>query len=70
MNHIFPKREFPVENEKIALVSTSMVVTYYVKVFRTGADRHKGILMSLLLLVAETINKVTVCFYEFYNIKK
>ena len=32
-----------------------MVVTYYIKLFRTGADRHNGILMSLLLLVAETI---------------
>ena len=31
-----------------------MVVTYYIKLFRTGADRHNGILMSLLLLVAET----------------
>ena len=33
----------------------SMVVTYYIKLFRTGAERHNGILMSLLLLVAETI---------------
>ena len=31
-----------------------MVVTYYIKLFRTGADRHNGILMSLLPLVAET----------------
>ena len=30
-----------------------MVVTYYIKLFRTGADRYNGILMSLLLLVAE-----------------
>ena len=35
-----------------------MVVTYYIKLFRTGADRHNGILMSLLLLVAETIKIV------------
>ena len=34
-----------------------MVVTYYIKLFRTGADRHKSILMSLLLLVAEIIIK-------------
>ena len=34
-----------------------MVVTYYVKLFRTGADRRNGILMSLLLLVAEAIRK-------------
>ena len=32
-----------------------MVVTYYIKLFRTGADRHNGILMSLSLLVAELI---------------
>ena len=32
-----------------------MVVTYYIKHFRPKADRHNGILMSLLLLVAETI---------------
>ena len=32
----------------------SMVITYYIKLFRTGADRHNGILMSLLLLVTET----------------
>ena len=32
-----------------------MVVTYYIKLFQTGADRHKGILMSILLIVAETI---------------
>ena len=52
---MFPKRKFPVKNGKISLVLESMVVTYYVKPFRTGADRHNGILMSLLLLVAETI---------------
>ena len=34
-----------------------MVVTYYIKLFRTGADRHKSILMSLHLLVAEIIIK-------------
>ena len=39
---------------KIALLLASMVVTYYIKLFRTRADRHSGILMSLLLLVAET----------------
>ena len=41
-------------NAKIALLRSSLVVTYYIKLFRTGADRHNGILMSLLLLVAET----------------
>ena len=39
---------------KIAPVSASMVVTYYTKLFPMGADRLNGILMSLLLLVAET----------------
>ena len=43
-------------NAKIALLCSSMVVTYYIKLFRTGSDRHNGILMSLLLLVAETVS--------------
>ena len=43
-------------NAKIALLRASMVVTYYIKLFQTGADRHNGVLMSLLLLVAETIS--------------
>ena len=43
-------------NANIAVLHASMVVTYYIKLFRTGSDRHNGILMSLLLLVAETIN--------------
>ena len=42
-------------NAQIALLGASMVVTYYIKIFRTGVDRRNGILMSLLLLVAETI---------------
>ena len=33
-----------------------MVITYYIKLFRMGADRHDGIVMSVLLLVTETIN--------------
>ena len=32
-----------------------MVVTYYIKFFQTGTDRHNGILMYLLLLVVEKI---------------
>ena len=32
-----------------------MVVIYYIKLFRQVADRHNGILMSHLLLVAETM---------------
>ena len=42
-------------NAKIAFLRTSMVVTYYIKLFRTEADRHNCILMSPLFLVAETI---------------
>ena len=45
---------FTNRNAKIALLRASMVVTYYIKLSRTGAGRHNGILMSLLLLVAET----------------
>ena len=40
-------------NEKMTLLHASVVVTYYIKLFRTGADRHNGILMSVLL-IAET----------------
>ena len=42
--------------KKIGFERASMVVTYCIKIFRTGADKHNGILMSLLLLVAETTN--------------
>ena len=49
---------FPVKNEKVALFFASMVVTYDIKFFRTGSDRHIHILMSLLLLVAVTINRL------------
>ena len=45
-------------NAKIALLRASMAFNYYIKLFCTWADRHNGILMSLLLLVAETTNKV------------
>ena len=41
-------------NAKVTLLCASMVVTYYIKVLRTGADRHNGILMFLLLLVAKS----------------
>ena len=53
---------FPNWNTKIAL----LVVTYNIKLFRTGADRRSGILMSLLLLAAETKSKLfwqaVICF--------
>ena len=49
---ICPKRVFPVENGEVALARASMVVTYYIKLFRAEVGRHNGILMSLFLLVA------------------
>ena len=42
-------------NAITALLRASMVVTYYIKFFRTGTDRRNGILMYLLLLVVEKI---------------
>ena len=47
-------------NAKISLLRASMVVTYYIKLFHMGADRHNSILMSLLLLVAETVRVVKI----------
>ena len=44
-----------------------MVVTYYIKLFRTGADRHNGILKSLLLLVAETKKRASREVLSFKN---
>ena len=43
-----------------------MVVTYCIKLFRTGADRHNGILMSLLFLVAETIMEIFCLWIELH----
>ena len=59
-------------NAKIALLRASMVVTYYIKHFRKSADRRNGILMSLLLLVAETIIRTpkTTCFGNTTSIVK
>ena len=37
----------------LTLLRVSIVVTYYIKLFRARADRHNGILMSLLPLVGE-----------------
>ena len=45
-----------------------MVVTDYIKLFRTGADRHNDILMSSLLLVAGTkIVSVSDLSYSSFN---
>ena len=49
-------------NAKIAFLRVSMVVTYYIKLFQTGIDRHNGILMSLLLLVVEATMKFPANF--------
>ena len=60
---IFSCSEFPKRMEKIGkckeftFLRASMVVTNYIKLLRTGADKHNGILIRLLLLVAETKNK-------------
>ena len=58
---------FPIKNEKVELVRASMVVTYYVNLFYSGADRHNGILMSLLLLVAETIKTMKITSYVVFS---
>ena len=53
-------------NAKIALLHASILVTsFHIKLLRTGADTHNGILMSLLLLVAETI--IPVSFFRVYS---
>ena len=52
----------------MALLGASMVVTYYIKFFRTGVDRHNRTLMSPLLLVAETKRFYPqVCVEYFYK---
>ena len=57
---IFSCSEFPKRMEKIGkwkeftFLRASMVVTNYIKLLRTGADKRNGILMPLLRLVAET----------------
>ena len=43
-------------NAKVVLLHVLMIVTYYIKLFRLGADGHNSILISLLLLVTETIS--------------
>ena len=53
-DQIYSRRVFPVENGKSALVCASMVVTYCIKLYFRQAQN--GTLMSLLLLIEETIN--------------
>ena len=51
-------------NAKIALLRVSMVATYHIKLFRTVADRHNGILMSLLQLGAEATSHLNIVSYN------
>ena len=44
----------------------SMVVTYYIKLFNTGTDKHNSILMSILLLVAKAM-KVFFFIMKYYQ---
>ena len=52
------KGYFLIEHGKIALVRAPMVVTYYIKLFRIGGERQNSILMSLRLLVVETLKMI------------
>ena len=53
-DQIYSRRVFPVENGKSTLVCASTVVTYCIKLYFRQAQN--GTLMSLLLLIEETIN--------------
>ena len=48
-----------------AIVCASTVVTGCIKFFRTGADRHNGILIYFLLLVAEAISSYLCSAWSF-----
>ena len=55
------KRYLRSKKRKIAISSASMVITYHSKLFRSGANRHNRIFMSLLLLVSKTIMITISC---------
>ena len=57
----FPKKGISGQKRK-SRTCACVHCRYYIKLFRTGADRHNGILMSLLLLVAETIKQQVFSF--------
>ena len=63
----FVKWVLQTETQKSHFFRASMVVTYYIKLFRTRADRHNGILMSLFPLVAETIIDFTKTIYIYIH---
>ena len=52
-------------NAKIAPLRESMVVIYYIKLFRTGADRHNGILISTP--ASRRDNKYTIASMQITN---
>ena len=54
-------------NAKIALLHVSMLVTYYIKLFWMGANRHNTTLISLLLLVAKTKNSVNFALFNIFQ---
>ena len=62
------KLVFQTETWKLLFLRASMVVTYYFKLFQTRVDRHNGILLSLLLLVAETITSPLTCLAKFFRV--
>ena len=49
-------------NTNIAHLRVSMVVTYYIIDFRMGVEKHTSILISLLLMVDETIR---ICLMKY-----
>ena len=54
-------------NAKIALLRASMLVTYYIKLFRTTTDRHNFILMFFLLLVAEKKGNTNFSLFNIFR---
>ena len=54
-------------NAKIALLRASMLVTYYIKLFRRGIYRHNAILMFLLLLVAKKKSNANFSLFNIFR---
>ena len=52
---------------KIALLHLSMLVTYYIKLFWMGANRHNTTLISLLLLVAKSKSNVNFALFNIFR---
>ena len=65
MDQICQKLEF----QKSALLLVFMVITYYIKFIAKVANRHNNILVSLLILVTETIrNAVKYLFCKKFTL--